>query len=168
MHPALLLFGLLAFWTCAPTPASEAGKRERIAELYSGYHEKFPEVPDISAAELEGRLGEPDLVLVDVREPEERHVSTLPGAISQEEFEAREAELTGRRVVTYCTIGYRSGLYAQRLRREGWDAVNLEGSILAWTHAAGPLVDPEGHPTRRVHVFGRRWNLAADGYEPVW
>ncbi|MEZ5331151.1 MAG: rhodanese-like domain-containing protein [Thermoanaerobaculia bacterium] len=168
MHPALPLLGLLALSACARAPASEAGREQRIAELYAGYHEKFPEVPDISATELESHLEDPGLVLVDVREARERNVSTLPGALSAEEFEAREDELRGRRVVTYCTIGYRSGLYAERLRQEGWDAVNLEGSILAWTHAGGPLVDPEGRPTHRVHVYGRRWNLAADGYEPVW
>ena len=45
---------------------------------------------------------------------------------------------------------------------------NLAGSMLAWTHADGELVDSDGNPTKRLHVFGKRWNLAADGYEGIW
>jgi sodium/bile acid cotransporter 7 len=51
--------------------------------------------------------------------------------------------------------------------RRGVDVLNLEGSVLAWTHAGGPLVR-DGVSTKRLHVYGRRWNLAADGYETVW
>lgn len=164
----LLLAALPAAAVFARPPADDAGKRARIAELYRGYREKFPDVPGISPQELSGRLDDPDLVLVDVREPEERAVSTLPGAISREELAERSDELAGRRIVTYCTLGYRSGLVAESLREQGWDATNLEGSILGWTHAGGDLVDAEGQPTRRVHVYSKRWDLAADGYEPVW
>ena len=36
------------------------------------------------------------------------------------------------------TAGYRSGLFAQKLRREyGLEAYNLKGSILAWVSAEG-------------------------------
>lgn len=43
----------------------------------------------------------------------------------------------------------------------------LEGSIVAWTHIEGSLVSGDV-PTRRVHVYGPRWDLAASGYESVW
>jgi hypothetical protein len=34
--------------------------------------------------------------------------------------------------------------------------------------SGGELADATGAPTRRLHVYGERWNLAADGYETVW
>ena len=168
MNMAFALLILVALAACSGPPGPDDGDRRRIAELYGGYRKQFPDVPGISPEELAERLDDPELVVVDVREAGEREVSTLPGALSAEEFLQRGDELTGRRVVTYCTVGYRSGLFAEELRAKGWDVANLEGSILGWTHAGGELVDPEGRPTRRVHVYARRWNLAAEGYEPVW
>ncbi len=147
---------------------SSEEKVARIDEMYAGYREDFPEVAEVDVAELRRDLaGESPPVLVDVRTDEERAVSIIPGAISREEFESRREELTGRPVVTYCTIGYRSGLYADELSRQGWDVHNLRGSILSWTHEGGELEDAAGS-TRRVHVYGRRWNLVADGFEAVW
>ena len=91
----------------------------------------------------------------------------IPGAITQKEFEDRADELRGRTVVTYCTAGYRSGLYARKIQAKGWQVLNLEGSILSWTHAGGPLVNDQG-PTKRVHVYNADWSLEAEAYEPVW
>jgi rhodanese-related sulfurtransferase len=66
-------------------------------------------------------------------------VSVLPGTctISQRRLEQLGPEtFRGRRVVCYCTVGYRSGLYAAQLRRRhGLDAYNLRGSVLAWVSA---------------------------------
>ena len=129
----------------------------------------YPDVATISATALQSALPSQDIVLVDVRTGRERAVSTLPGAISAGDFEDRLAELAaeGKTVVAYCTIGARSSDYARKMGKRGVRVLNLEGSILAWTHAGGDLVNGTG-PTRRVHVYGRRWNLAANGYETVW
>lgn len=153
----------------SPSGLSEAEKRQRIAAMYEEYREEFPAVDSISAEELAGLLeSAAPPVLVDARSEEERAVSTIPGAISRQEFERLREELAAREVVTYCTIGYRSGLYTEELVEQGWEARNLAGSILAWTHRGLPLVRPDGTPTRRVHVYGARWNLAAEEYEAVW
>ena len=147
---------------------SDEQKRERIEALYQKYQRKFPEVEGITATELIADLEEgSELVLVDVRKPEEQAVSMIPGAITQQEFEERGESLRGKRVITYCTAGYRSGFYARKLQKKGWQVLNLEGSLLAWTHAGGPLVDSEG-PTKRVHVYSADWSLEAEDYDPVW
>jgi sodium/bile acid cotransporter 7 len=143
-------------------------RQRRIARAVASTQRAFPEVPGITAEELKRVLAEDQIVLVDVRTPAERLVSGIPGAVDVAEFESRAAELAGSPVVTYCTIGYRSSDYAKTLLRQGWDVKNLSGSILAWTHVGGELLDPTGEQTRRVHVFGAKWNLVADGYEPVW
>jgi sodium/bile acid cotransporter 7 len=150
-----------------PRVADDEAKRARIDRLYRRYRWLLHGVPELTVAELEVLQRQRKVLLVDVREPRERRVSTLPGAISREELEARRVEAGDAVLVAYCTIGLRSGRYARRLRARGYEAYNLRGSILAWTHAGGELAS-EGRPTRRVHVVARRWALQAQGYEPVW
>lgn len=146
-------------------PATDAERLARVHAMYAGYREAFPAVAAIDAEELLAALdGEAPPVLVDVRSPEEQAVSTLPGALTVEAFEAVQPPGP---VVTYCTIGARSGEYAEQLRQAGRDVKNLAGSLLAWTHAGGPLVGADG-ATKRVHVYGRRWDLARSDYEGVW
>lgn len=147
---------------------SDAEKQQKIESLYVKYERKFPAVEGITASDLLQSLAEgEDYILVDVRKPKEQAVSMIPGALTRKEFESRSDELRGRTIVTYCTAGYRSGLFAQNIQAKGWQVLNLEGSLLAWTHAGGPLVDAEG-PTQRVHVYSKDWSLEASDYEPVW
>ena len=47
----------------------------------------------------------------------------------------------GRRLLLYCQSGTRSGFAAARLRREGFDAVNL-GTLLGWRLGGGKVVPP--------------------------
>ncbi len=142
-------------------------KRRALDEMIAQVGRRYPDVPTIGAAALRERLPANDTVLVDVRSPAERAVSTLPGALAPEEFEERLDELGDCTVVAYCTVGARSSRYARRMGGRGVAVLNLEGSLLAWTHAGGPLTDGSS-PTNRLHVFGPKWNLAADGYEGVW
>ncbi len=150
-----------------PEHSLDYRKRQTIESLYETSKQHFPGVPEIVPQELQTLQDNGRVLLVDVRRPDEQAVSMLPGAITKKEFEQRSEEFEGATVVTYCTLGHRSGLYAKRLQAKGWRVHNLKGSILAWTHAGGELVDGEG-PTQRVHVCGPSWDLAADGYEPVW
>jgi rhodanese-related sulfurtransferase len=105
-------------------------------------------------------------VLVGVREPRERRVSMLPGAISRQDFERDSARYRSWVVVPYCTIGLRSGFCTRKLRGQGFEARNLAGSVLAWAHAGLPF-EAEGKATRRVHVYSAEWSLLPRGYEPV-
>lgn len=147
--------------------ASQEDRRRALERMISQVSRRFPDVKTISAAALRERLPAEDTVLVDVRSPAEQAVSTLPGALTPEEFEGQREELGDCTVVAYCTVGARSSKYARRMSRKGVPVLNLEGSLLAWTHAGGELTDGAS-PTKRLHVFGPRWNLAADGYEGVW
>jgi len=142
-------------------------KLERINDLYKKYRRSFPNVPDVSVEELIAMKNERDVVLVDGRKKKEQEVSMLPDAITSREFEENIEKYRHKTIVVYCTIGSRSGHYARDLIGKGLIAYNLRGSILAWIHAGQKLVS-EGKETRRVHVYGRRWNLAPKGYEAVW
>ena len=50
---------------------------------------------------------------------------------------------------------------------KGITVINLRGGILAWLLEGGTVYDQEGHPTKRVHVYGDRWEYAPVGYEIV-
>lgn len=173
-RPLLLtLVSAVALVACAEPPdnlLSQNERRERIEELYREYRQDFPEAPEVDVEELVRmrRDKDQDVIVVDAREPEERAVSIIPGAISKDQFQEAEDEYKDKTIVAYCTIGYRSGQLVEELRAKNLDAYNLKGSILAWTHAGQPVVDPEGSETKRVHTYGRRWALLPDGYEAVY
>ena len=162
---------LAGLFTSGPASAQsrdgEAGRRVIMERMVQEIREDYPDVATITAAELRDALPTGDFVLVDVRTDRERSVSTLPGAITGEEFEARLEELAGRTVVAYCTIGRRSSDYVRKMAERGVEILNMEGSVLAWTFVGGQFI-AAGMPTRKLHVYGRRWNLAAAGYETIW
>ena len=163
----LAALGLPAAGASAQSPETEASRRASMDRMIEEIREDYPDVPTITAERLLGLLGSGDIVLVDVRTRKERAVSMLPGAIGADDFEARVDEFAGRTLVAYCTIGLRSSDYVRKMGRRGVEMLNLEGSVLAWTHAGGEL-RVEGEPTMALHVYGRRWDLAADGYRTVW
>jgi len=149
-------------------------RKKDLDEIVAGLTSKFSGVPHLppSAVKTLQATGTP-VTLIDTRSKEEQEVSTLPGSLTIEEFERREKELSNTKIIAYCTIGYRSALYAGELRKRGLDASNLEGSILAWTHEGLPLVtrdkiSGQEVPSKKVHVFGDQWKgLQGEGYEPI-
>ncbi len=146
---------------------SDTDKQLEIERLYARSKKQFPEIGDLTVEELDRLRETTDVVLVDVRNPPEQVVSMIPGSITSTELERDPSAYSGRTLVTYCTIGHRSGLYAQKLQAAGFKVFNLKGAILAWTHAQRELVDADG-PTRKVHVAGPRWSLESSDYDPVW
>ena len=137
---------------------------QRIEALVADVEERVGDVPVIRAEALRLALsGAAPPVLLDVRTEEERAVSVIPGAV----FDA-DALASGAEVIVYCTVGLRSGDVARQLRERGINALNLRGGILAWLAAGGTLVDAQGAPTQKVHVYGRRWNAVPAGFVAVW
>ena len=111
-------------------------------------------VSDIGREELERRLGEDGLVVLDVRTageyageagyPCDHRQGHLPGARNvelQELLEAGDAgEIralvgvpAGTEVIAYCHSGGRSGMAAQILRAAGYEARNYAGSWHEWS-----------------------------------
>lgn len=146
---------------------SDAEKQIEIEKLYARSKKQFPGVEDLTVEELDRLRETTNVVIVDVRNSPEQAVSMIPDSITSTELESNASVYADRTLVTYCTIGHRSGLYAQKLQAAGFRVFNLKGSILAWTHAQRELVDAKG-PTRRVHVAGPRWSLESSDYDPVW
>jgi len=147
--------------------ALDTERAAAVEAMYLDYQSDFADVPDVAAAALVEWLDDPNTILVDVRKKKEREVSIIAGSITREDYESSPEKYEGYRVVSYCTIGYRSGKYSEQLLSDGVDAWNLAAGILGWVHAGEP-VESESEHTWRVHVYGRRWSLLPADYEPVW
>ena len=133
--------------------------------------DEFPNVVAISPEQLQTELQSSlPPVLIDAREASVFSISHLPNSIHWDDFENRTQEFlkSKRKLIVYCTIGYRSARTVQKLRKQGFDAYNLETGILGWMHLGGPLIDSKKLPTKKDHVYGKRWNLAPDSFETVW
>ncbi len=166
------LQGLLAILLipCALAPAraeSDAERRAQVEALYAGYRKDFPEVVDIEPREAMRLAAEGKALFVDIREEREQRVSMLPGAITEQELLKNLDAYAGKTLIGYCTISYRSGKLAQRLKSRGITLLNLHGGLLAWVHEGGKVYDAAGE-TRRIHVYGRKWNLGPQAFTPVW
>lgn len=126
-----------------PVPGSDAhsGSASAAAELV---------FPSISAAALALRLrdreaGADEFVLVDVREPGEREVVTIPGAVPVPLAQVRSGEgealakvADGIPTLVYCKSGARSAEAVALLRQRGVDAIDVTGGVLAWVRDVDP------------------------------
>ncbi len=146
---------------------SDESKRAKIEKIYQSQRSSFPGIQEITPEELKEMKSSENLTIVDTRTAEEQQVSMIPGAITVEQFETHPEQHKGNKIVAYCTIGVRSGMFVKSLEQSDWDTYNLTGAILGWTHVDGDLASEEG-PTTRVHIHGPGMKLTAEGYEPVW
>lgn len=106
--------------------------------------------PSISVTALSQRLrdrgtGADDFVLVDVREPGEREVVTIPGAVPIPLAQVRSGEgdalaegAGGIPTFVYCKSGARSAEAVRLLRQRGVDAIDVTGGVLAWVRDVDP------------------------------
>lgn len=139
----------------------------QVLSMYLEYAIKFPAVDDIDAAQLLNLQNEDDVVFIDTRKKKEMKISMIPGAITEKEFLKSRGSFEGRMVVAYCTIGYRSGKLAKKMAGKGIKVFNLKGGLLAWLHEGGKL-HHQGIPTNKVHVYGKKWDLAPSQYDAVY
>lgn len=145
---------------------SEAEKLRTVYAMYTDYKTDFPKVVDIEPQTARDLLSRGEVLFVDVRKPAEITVSTIPGAIDKAHFLDNRDKYTDKVIVPFCTISYRSGLFAQEMADKGIAVQNLRGGILAWVLEGGRIVDRQGE-TKRLHVYGPKWDLAPAEYETL-
>lgn len=158
---AAALFFLLV--TCAQANTGEDEKKyEKVIAMYEDYAKSFPDVKDIDSKNALQLVSSSDVIFIDVRKDKEQEVSMVPGAITKEHFMKNLEQYRNKRVIAYCTIGYRSGKFAEKMEKKGVTVTNLQAGLLGWVHAHGPLVHGN-NPTESLHVYGKTWDLA-----PSW
>jgi sulfur-carrier protein adenylyltransferase/sulfurtransferase len=99
----------------------------------------------ITATDLKGMLDRGDnIFLVDVREPNEYEIVSIPGAtlIPKGEFlngSALESMPQDKQIVLHCKSGARSAEVLAVLKNAGFsDAVHVGGGVLAWVNQVDP------------------------------
>jgi sodium/bile acid cotransporter 7 len=164
---ALIIAIVCAYIFLVPGSLTDEQKRIKIEKMYSEYKKKFPDVPDIDPQQAMPLWESQKVVFVDVRESDEQFVSKLPGAVTAEAFLENPDKYKDYIKIGYCTISYRSGKLAQKIRNEGIAMYNLRGGLLSWVHNGGKVYSGTKE-TNRIHVYGRLWDLGPDRYEAVW
>src|SRR5580765_5287043 len=100
------------------------------------------EIPEVHASGVPDPVPD-DLLVVDVREPDEWASGHIEGAVHIPLMEVPErlGEIpSDRRVLVVCAVGARSARAAAFLNAQGYDAVNLAGGVMAWWQFGRPLV----------------------------
>jgi len=147
-------------------PLSDGEKKRIVYEMYEGYKKEFPTVQDISVPEAMSLMSTGEVIFVDTRTPEEMAISMLPGALPKAAFLKQPMAYQNTLVVGYCTISYRSGKFAEKMAKKGIKIHNLAGGLLAWVLEGGKIYNVDGE-TRRIHVYGEKWNYPPMGYTSV-
>ena len=109
-------------------------------------------VENLDVAQVAAEAAEGDVLIVDIREPDELlQTGTIPGAVHAPrgmlEFYAdpinayHRAEFDpSRRVILYCASGGRSALAADMLQKLGYGRVaHLDGGLKAWMTSGQPV-----------------------------
>ncbi len=152
------LIALTAFFTaCA---AGQDGLDALHADIVSDY-------PTVSHVSVAAAPLTSDTIFLDIREPEEFAVSHIPGAVrvsmdaGPADVLAMLGDVSGKRVVAYCSVGRRSSIFAEimqdTLLSEGAASVaNLEGGVFGWHAQSRPLENEKGR-TDVVHPYDEIW-----------
>ena len=108
------------------------------------------DVPTVTFDELPA-----EAVLLDCREDAEWSAGHIAGAVHvpmnaiPNRLAYQPGELTpGAKIVVVCRSGGRSAQVTAWLNRNGYDAVNLDGGMLAWATAGRPMSSADGTPPR--------------------
>ena len=107
------------------------------------------ELDPAGLARLRGE--DPQLQLIDVREPYEREAGHIAGSrhIELGDLSAQAASVAREHaVVFYCRSGVRSLMAAQAFRAGGFDAYSLQDGLLRWVQEGGALTPTR--PRRRA------------------
>jgi rhodanese-related sulfurtransferase len=128
--------------------------RDLVAASLEQIEELFP-------WDLEDRLGEePDLLLLDVREPYEFDAMHIEGALNVprgiletsceygfEETVPRLVEARDQDVIVICRSGNRSALAAAVMKQMGYrNPISLKTGMRGWSDSEMPMVDAQGNP----------------------
>ena len=107
----------------------------------------------LTAEDAKRLLNRADIALVDLRETQERkRDGVIPGSLHVTYPNVREslqadgllnqlAKSSGKRLIFYCSFGWRSAMAVQAAQAAGLDhARHIDGGMQAWKTAEGPLV----------------------------
>jgi rhodanese-related sulfurtransferase len=121
-------------------------------------------VPEVSVSEVKKMK---EVLLLDAREWNEYKVSHIENAkyVGYDQFEIGTLKSISkkRKIVVYCSVGYRSEKISEKLKQVGFtDVSNLYGGIFEWVNQSNPVVDSKGKTTENIHAYNKTWSMWLD------
>jgi len=125
-------------------------------EFLRGLEDQF-DIPNIPADSLQNE----DFLLLDTRENEEYEVSHIKDAllVGYDEFDISliDTVFFDKKIVVYCSVGYRSSKIARELYEKGFKNVyNLYGGIFKWVNE-GRIIVSGKEKTLNLHAYDQDW-----------
>lgn len=109
-------------------------------------------IEEVETADLIARVGDPDTVIVDIRDPRERaRTGYIPGSVHaprgmvefwvdpESPYFKEVFGQEGKRFVFHCASGWRSALTVATLQDMGFDAAHLREGFSTWEKQGGPV-----------------------------
>lgn len=131
---------------CGPNPTvTKLVDYEQFCGIRGEEHVPSTKVPEIAAADVKRMMDDDKpFILIDVREPHEFQICSIPGAklIPLGQVPQRMNELNSAdEIVVHCRQGMRSAQAVSLLMKAGFRKIhNLKGGIIAWSDQVDPDV----------------------------
>lgn len=142
----------------APNSILNPDFNKKVKSLVSGMDSKIISVP-----ELKILLSKKEkLTILDARETKEFNVSHILNAksIGYKNFNLKETikHLDPKsKIIVYCSVGYRSGKVAEKLKQKGFEVYNLYGGIFEWLNQGHEIVGKNEKKTNKIHSYDEDW-----------
>lgn len=132
-------------------------------------------VPHMLPTELETLKSSGEhMFILDTRSKDEYNISHIAGAkrVGYEDFTSEKVWMLNREytIIAYCADGERSKYVAEYLHVMGFlDVYVLEGSLINWKNTGHEVIDAEGNPTDKIHVYNKEnAKLLKGNAKSVW
>lgn len=113
------------------------------------------------------------ILYLDARELDEFNVSHIQNAkhIGYKKFSIEN--LNGinknKKIVVYCSVGYRSEKIVARLNKNGFsNCYNLFGGIFEWVNENHDVYNEQNVKTQKVHVYSAKWSVWLNKGEKIF
>lgn len=138
----------------------------------------YQSVTHINASDF-SQLNSGDVVVFDVREPEEFEVSHIKGAIQimpnidvDDFIDDYGGLLQGKQVVFYCSVGRRSSDLANKLgdtplKQGALSSKNLIGGVFSWANEERELSTSSQDSTNLIHPYNQYWGRLIEDQRKV-
>ncbi|PCJ84688.1 MAG: rhodanese [Flavobacteriales bacterium] len=117
-------------------------------------------------------IGDTTIVFLDAREKREYEVSHIKTAkwVGYDDFKMKRVDAIpkNKKVVVYCSVGYRSEKIAEKLMESGYTEVsNLYGGIFEWKNQENPVYNKNGE-MEKIHAYDKTWGIWLNKGEKVY
>ncbi len=111
-------------------------------------------IEEIETPDLIAMVDDPDVVIVDIRDPRERERGHIPGSfhaprgmvefwVDPESPYFKDVFGQDKKFVFHCASGWRSALTVATLQDMGFEAAHLREGFSTWEKQGGPVVKPD-------------------------